>query len=59
MLSQTLLGVGILGVIWLATGLVVSVRYRTVGVNLHKLALCAVIILVTFVASVTACYNGW
>ena len=62
MLSKALLVIGALGIIWLATGLVIVVRsrtLRTLRVNLPKLALCVAIILLAFLASIAANSNGW
>ncbi|MFY9462239.1 MAG: hypothetical protein WAP51_03510 [Candidatus Sungiibacteriota bacterium] len=59
MLSKALLAIGILGIIWIVTGCAISMRHRTVSVNLPKLVLCAVIILLAFLASIAANSNGW
>ena len=59
MLSKALLVIGILGAIWFITGLVISVRHRTLDVNLPKLVLCVAIVLFVFLASFAANFNSW
>lgn len=59
MFSKAFLVIGILGIIWLATGLVIAARSRTLNVNLPRLVLCVAIVLLVFFASIAANLNGW
>lgn len=59
MLSKALLVIGILGDIWLITGLAISVRYRSLGLNLPRLILCVAVVFFAFLASIIAHSIGW
>ena len=63
MLSKAFFVISMLGVIWLAAGLVIigcsSMRYRTLTVNLPKLILGVAVVLLTLLTAIAASYNGW
>ncbi|MDO8500100.1 MAG: hypothetical protein Q7S66_05625 [bacterium] len=59
MLSITLLIISILGIAWLAIGLVISVRNQALSVNFSKIVLCAIVFVLAFLASIAANSIGW